>query len=276
MKNLELYLVSDSTGETVSRVSKACLAQFEGVTAHENVWSLVRTEDHVRNVLENVQEHPGIVVCTMVDKKLQNFLREECRALDIPCVLVLEPLINVLTSHLGQEVQNEPGKQHQLDAEYFDRIDAIEYALQHDDGQSMIDWGKAEVVLVGVSRTSKTPTCMYLAYKGIRAANVPYVPGVPLPDQLFENKKALVVGLIAKPDRLIQIRTNRLLQMAGSSDSDYTDPDKVEDEVQESKRFFQKQGWPVIDVSRRSIEETVATIVNLYQKHREKRATENG
>jgi len=209
------------------------------------------------------------VLFTLVNDTLRNFLVEGCRDLDVPCIPVLDPVIHRLASCFGVEISGQPGLQHALDAEYFQRMDAMNFALAHDDGQLQDGLEKADVVLVGVSRTSKTPTCIYLANRGLKAANVPMVPGCPLPPQILEMKQALVIGLTKDPERLVQVRRNRLRMIAeGHDQTDYVDVDAVREEVANARKLCRQHGWPIIDVTRRSIEETAATVMNLYARHR--------
>jgi hypothetical protein len=269
LNTVHIHLVSDATGETIYRVARACLVQFEGVEAVEHVWSLVRSATHLEKVLAGIGAHPGPVMFTLVDEGLRAALQDGCRRLQVPLIPVLDPVIGALGSFLGMPSGGQPGKQHMLDAEYFNRIDAMTFALVHDDGQATWNLDEADIVLVGVSRTSKTPTCMYLANRGIKAANVPVVPGIPLPDALFRLTKPLVVGLTNDPNRLVQIRRTRLRSLDQQEDEgDYTDVDQVREEVANARRLFGERAWPVIDVTRRSIEETAAAILQLYARHK--------
>lgn len=263
-----LHLVSDATGETINSVARACLVQFEGVEPIEHVWSLIRTKGQMAKVLNRIEENPGPVLFTLVNEQLRDQLIEGCRQLDVPYIAVLDPVIHLLANCFGVEISGQPGLQHVLDAEYFGRIDAMNFALAHDDGQMPDQIDKADVVLVGVSRTSKTPTCIYLANRGLKAANVPVVPGCPLPDMLLETAQPLVIGLTKDPARLVQVRRNRLSMIAqGQDETDYVDPEAVREEVAFARKLFHKHDWPVINVSRRSIEETAATIMSLYASH---------
>jgi regulator of PEP synthase PpsR (kinase-PPPase family) len=205
---------------------------------------------------------------TLVDEELRRRLEEFCRENQVPCVSVLDPLIGALGTYLGIESQRQPGRQHILDAGYFSRMDAMDFALAHDDGQATWELHEADVVLVGVSRTSKSPTCIYLANRGVKAANVPFVPGCPLPPELEQIVRPLIVGLTNDPERLLQIRRNRLRLLNPGVDMTYADPETVKQEVTDARRYFARKGWPVIDVSRRSIEETAAEILMLLSKHR--------
>jgi regulator of PEP synthase PpsR (kinase-PPPase family) len=267
-RKFHLHLVSDSTGETVKIVARAALAQFEDTQAIEHVWSLIRAPAQLDRVVAAVKANPGVVLFTLVDRTLRESLIEACRPLQVPCIPVLERVILGLGNYLGQESRDKPGRQHIMDAEYFARIDAMHYVLGHDDGQATRGLANADVVLVGVSRTSKTPTCFYLANRGIKAANVPIVPGVPLPEELSQLKGPLVVGLTKSPDRLVQVRRNRLKMLSEDTETDYIDLERVKEEVAAARRLFTAKGWPVIDVSRRSIEETAASIMQLLDEQR--------
>jgi len=257
-------MISDATGETVRGVVRACLAQFEGIEVIEHLWPLVRTRGHLEKVLASIEQNPGLVVFTLVDPALQSLLLKTLRRRKLPYLSLLDPVIGALSAFLDMQSRNQPGRQHELDAEYFSRIDAMHFVLSHDDGQGTRDLDQADVVLVGVSRTSKTPTCIYLANRGIKAANIPLVPNVPPPPELFEAKHPLIVGLVNDPQSLVQIRRNRLRMLKQSEDTDYTDIETVKREVIFARRLFSEHGWPVIDVTRRSIEETAATILQLH------------
>lgn len=270
-----LHLVSDSTGETVSAVARSAMAQFEKVDVDEHVWSLMRTKGQVDRALEGIRENPGFVMYTIADKALRKKLKVGCAELGVPCISVISRTINELSNYLGVKSSTQhPGKQHDLDEDYFERVEAINYSLTHDDGQSTWDLDEAEIIVVGVSRTSKSPTSMYLAYRGFRTANVPYVKGVPLPENLTKIKKPFIVALTISPDRLVQIRRNRLLSLHEEHETDYVDMDEVKKELLEARRFFTQHGWPTIDVTRRSVEETAANIISLY--HDKKRHEEEG
>ncbi len=268
MNAFHLHLVSDATGETINSVARACLVQFEGVEAVEHSWTLVRTPAQMEKALRGIESTPGVVLFTLVNEGLRATLQDGCRRLQVPCIAVLDPVISALGSYLGMKSQGQPGRQHEMDAEYFARIDAMSFALAHDDGQSSRDYDQADVILVGVSRTSKTPTCIYLANRGIKAANVPVVPGCPLPPELDTVKRPLVVGLTKDPTQLIHIRRSRLRLLAQDERTEYVDPETVRQEVAAARRLCGERGWPMIDVSRRSIEETAAAIIQLFNKHR--------
>lgn len=265
-RSVHLHLVSDATGETINRVARACAAQFEGVEAIEHVWSLVRTRGHVDKVLAGIKAHPGVILFTFADQELRQALEEGCRRLNVPHISVLDPVIEALTGYLGLQAHGEPGRQHAMDDAYFRRIAAMDYTLVHDDGQSVTDLDKADIVIVGVSRSSKTPTALYLANRGYRVANIPFVPDVPLPPELFDLKRPLVVGLTKDPERLVQVRRNRLLMLKEDAATDYTDIEIVRAEVQAARRLFGQHEWAVIDVTRRSIEETAAAILQHYNR----------
>lgn len=265
--SFDLHLVSDSTGETVNTVARAVIAQFERAHAKEHVWPLVRSKPQLEKVLAGIEAHPGIVMYTLVEDELRAALEEGCRRLKVPYVSVLDQVTQALTTFLGFKSTHKPGRQHVLDREYFSRIDAMHFALLHDDGQALWDVDQADIILVGVSRTSKTPTCIYLANRGIKAANMPLVPGAPLPAEIEHAKGPFIVGLTTSPERLVQIRRNRLLTLKETDETDYIDIDQVRSEVIRARRLFQGKGWPVIDVTRRSIEETAAAIYQLYSRH---------
>jgi hypothetical protein len=260
-----LHLISDSTGETVSTVARATMAQFPVGEAAEHSWALVRSPEQIEKVLQSVRSHPGIVLYTLVKPELRQVLESGCRELNVPCVDVLGGVMEVLSQTLGTEVRHTPGRQHALDSDYYARIEAMQFVLAHDDGHAIANLDKADVVLVGVSRTSKTPTCIYLANRGIKAANVPYVSVETFPDAQLAESSALVVALTTSADRLVQIRRNRLIALNDTRSSDYTDLETVRREMSDARRIFTRHGWPVIDVSRRSIEETAAAILQLYR-----------
>ncbi len=266
MSSFHLHLVSDATGETCITIGRAAAAQFQGVDAVEHLWSLVRTESQLRRVLAHVEAEPGVVMFTLVDPALRALLHEECRRIDVPCIALLDPVISVLSGFLGVESRNQPGRQHVMDEAYLKRIEAMNYALGHDDGRAPATLDEADIVLVGVSRTSKTPTCFYLANRGLKAANVPVVPGCPLPPELMAPTEALVVGLTCHPDLLIDVRRSRMRMIGAVGETGYVDPAQVEEEVRQARRLFAEAGWPVIDVSHRSIEETAAAILQLYDR----------
>jgi regulator of PEP synthase PpsR (kinase-PPPase family) len=260
-----LHLVSDSTGETIGTLTRACLAQFEGVDYQEHIWNLIHTPRHLQAVLDEIKQNPGLVLYTFVDEDLRTILEDFCRAQTVPCVSILRPALNGMTAYFGKNPTHMPGKQHVLDADYFARIDAMDFALAQDDGHGSERLQEADVVILGVSRTSKTPTSIYLAGRGIRAANIPFVPGIEMPD-LTGLKKPLLVGLTKDPESLIAIRRNRLHLLSEARETAYVDPEKVRAELLEARRYFAKMGCTVIDVSRRSIEETAAEIMMLLAR----------
>lgn len=274
-KTYHVHLVSDATGETINSVMRACLVQFEDGEADvtEHSWSLVRTPGQMDRALAGIRQNPGLVLYTIVNDRLREQLVEGCRAANIQSVAVLDPVISAMAAHFGQKARGQSGRQHELDAEYFDRIEAMNFALAHDDGQSSRSYNDADVILIGVSRSSKTPTCIYLANRGIKCANVPIVPNCPMPPELFTVKKPLVVGLTKDATQLVQIRKNRLQMIARDEDTDYVDLSVVREEVAMARRLCSDHGWPVIDVTRRSIEETAATIIQLLQEHQDNAAT---
>jgi len=264
-----IHLVSDSTGETISALARACLAQFENIQAQERVWNLIRTPRQLRVVLEAIDKEPGLVLYTLVDDALQSELEQFCRLRQIPCLSVLNQILEHMVGYFGQPSGHMPGRQHVLNAEYFARIDAMDFAMAQDDGHGIERMREADVIILGVSRTSKTPTCLYLAGRGLRAANIPLIHGHPLPVEIENLEKPLIVGLTKEPDSLVAIRKNRLHLLSEARETDYVDPEKVREEVKEARRFFARLGCPVIDVTRRSIEETAAEIMMLLARKKE-------
>lgn len=270
-----LHLISDSTGETLITVARAVAAQYANVSPVEHVYPLVRSQKQLDRVLAEIEESPGIVLFTLLEEDLVSKLEAKCKDLNIPSLSVLGPVLQLFRAYLGADSNHKVGAQHVLNAEYFKRIDALNYTMLHDDGQHVEGLNDADVVLVGVSRTSKTPTSIYLANRGIRTANVPLVPCIPVPHQLELLTKPLVVSLHATPERLIQIRQNRILSMgAPVGDDTYVDRQSVTDEVAFARRLCAKHGWAVLDVTRRSIEETSAAIMKLYADRQRQRIDE--
>ncbi len=263
-----LHLVSDSTGETLIAASRAASAQYQGVASIEHVYPLIRTPAQLGRVIAEIENAPGIVLFTLVDSDLSKRLEEGCAASGSPCLSVLGPILTLFKSYLGQNSTPRAGAQHMLNAEYFKRIDALNFSMISDDGQAAENLDHADIVLLGVSRTSKTPTSIYLANRGYKTANVPLVPHVPLPRALDHLRRPLVVGLIASADRIVQIRQNRLLSLNADTRTEYVDRAAVAEEVAASRRLFAERGWPTIDVTRRSIEETAAAVLDLYRAHR--------
>jgi len=272
LKQLHLHLLSDSTGETLDMLAKACLAQFDNIEAMPHLWPMVRSEGHLERVLDDVERRPGLVLFTVVNPAIRRRLERECRRRSIWAVSVLDPVIDALAAVSGEQAKGRAGRQHALDAAYFARVDAIQFTIAHDDGVGPENWEEADIVLAGVSRTSKTPTSIYLANRGYKVANVPLVPESPPPPRLYELGHPLVVGLTTNPERLVQIRRNRLLSLNQAPETDYVDPEAVNAELAFARRLFADHGWPVIDVTRRSIEETALAIVKLYAERLEKAA----
>jgi regulator of PEP synthase PpsR (kinase-PPPase family) len=260
-----VHLVSDSTGETLAGVMRACLAQFDEVQPLEHPYFLVRSKERLAAVMNEIEAAPGIVMFTLSNMNHRAWLEDRCRERGFPCVAVLDTALNSMSRYLGQELNHRVGGSRVLNAEYFQRIDALDFAMDHDDGQQAVQLLNADVILVGVSRTSKTPTSVYLAHRGVKAANVPMVPGVALPEELLRSK-ALIVGLTIAAERLIHVRRNRLVVMKETRAGNYTEEDSVRGEIMEAQKLFERQGWPVIDVTRRSIEETAVAILNLLNE----------
>ena len=267
---LVMHLVSDSTGETASSVCRAAVAQFDGVKLHEQHWTLIRTPKQMERVLDEIEQQPGMVLYTVVDPVLRKKLTDHCAKLRLPCLPVLSRVVNEISHYLGVSHSTEPGRQYALDDHYFSRIEAVNFALAHDDGQMHWDLHEADVILIGASRSSKTPTCIYLAYRGYFASNIPYVHGCPLPPIVEElakkqHQKPMLVGLTIQPDQLVQIRKNRLVSLKEERETNYVDEEQVKTEIRELRRLFTSYKIPVIDVSRRSVEETAATIMQMLQ-----------
>ncbi|WP_393987698.1 pyruvate, water dikinase regulatory protein [Xanthobacter sediminis] len=270
-----LHLVSDATGETLITVGRAACAQYANVQAIEHVYPLVRSMKQLERVLSEIEANPGIVLYTLVDNEIRSHLKQTCQELGVPYLSVMAPIVRLFQSYLGGEPTPRIGGQHSLDASYFKRIDALNFTVMHDDGQMTDDLETADVVLLGVSRTSKTPTSIYLANRGIKTANIPLVPNVPTPPGMEMLKKPLVVGLVASPERIVEIRQNRLLGLnAADTGTAYTDRHAVSEEIAFCRRLCARNGWPLIDVTRRSIEETAATILALFNERRRRAIAE--
>ncbi len=276
---MNLHLVSDATGETLNAIARATTVQFEHSHIIYHRWSLIRTRFQLHRVLEGIEAEPGPVLSTLVDRALRSDLDSTCQRLGVPVVNVLDPVMNLLQDYIGEQASARPGRQYVLNADYFQRIDAMHYVLAHDDGQAQAGLTEADVVLVGVSRSSKTPTCFYLANRGIKAANVPLVPNLPEPEGL-EAIRRPVIGLTLDAPALIEIRRHRLRLIASSATSqavmrqnstDYVDEEAVKAELLWARRLCNRRGWPVIDVTRRSIEETAATVLHLMEAWHERR-----
>jgi regulator of PEP synthase PpsR (kinase-PPPase family) len=269
-----LHLISDATGETLITVARAAAAQYAKVLPVEHVHPLVRTQKQLDRALADLEESPGIVLYTLLEENLVERLETKCRDLGLPCLSILGPVLHLFQAYLGAETTHKVGAQHTLNADYFRRIDALNFTMLHDDGQQTDDLEEADVVLVGVSRTSKTPTSIYLANRGVKTANVPLVPGVSLSPNVERLSRPLVVGLFATPERIVQIRQNRLLGLKVERDDDqYIDRQAVAEEIAASRRLCAKHNWPLIDVTRRSIEETAAAVLALLGERRRHKAS---
>ncbi|WP_233281451.1 pyruvate, water dikinase regulatory protein [Sphingomonas changnyeongensis] len=265
---LHLHLLSDSTGETLETIAKAALAQFDGVETIRHFWPMVRSEANLERILEEIGQNPGLVLFTLVNPETRQRLETRCRTLGLPIVAALDPVTDALSSMLGQAAKARPGRQHALDAAYFARVEAIQFTIAHDDGIGAEDWEDADIVLAGISRTSKTPTSIYLANKGYKVANIPLVVESPPPDSLYRLRRPLVVGLTTSVERLVAVRRNRLLSLNQTPETDYVDQDAVRAELAFARRIFADHDWPVIDVTRRSIEETAAAVINFVNERR--------
>ncbi|MBO6717142.1 MAG: kinase/pyrophosphorylase [Rhizobiaceae bacterium] len=264
-----LHMISDATGETLLAAGRAAASQYNDARAIEHIYPLVRTEKQLERAFADIEAEPGIVLYTVVDPTLASKIDQHCAGLGLPCVSVLEPVLTVFQSYLGTPAGRRVGAQHALDAQYFRRIDALNFTLEHDDGQMLHDIGDADIILVGISRTSKTPTSIYLANRGVKTANVPLVLGMPIPDEVTRVEGPLVVGLVASAERISHVRQNRVLGTTGDYNSqDYTDRSMIAEELTYARQLCSRHGWPLIDVTRRSIEETAAAILALRAKAR--------
>ena len=272
MTRLHLHLLSDSTGETLEMIAKAALAQFDDAEVIRHFWPMVRSRQHLDRIVAELAESPGLVLYTLVNAETRLWLEERCRTMGLPHVAALDAVTAALEDRLGVEAKARPGRQHAMDEAYFARVDAIHFTIAHDDGIGWENWEEADIVLAGVSRTSKTPTSIYLANRGYKVANVPLVPQSPPPPILYELRHPLVVGLTTNPERLVQIRRNRLLALNQAPETDYVHPDSVNAELAFARRMFADHDWPVIDVTRRSIEESALAIVKLYTERLEQGA----
>jgi [pyruvate, water dikinase]-phosphate phosphotransferase / [pyruvate, water dikinase] kinase len=259
-----LHLISDSTGETLTTIAKAAAVQYAEVRPIEHVHPLIRNARQLDRVLQEIASAPGIVLYTIVNRDLTAELERRCRELKVPCLHVLEPIMKVFESYLGAPQTPIVAGQHVLDAEYFQRIDALNFSMVHDDGQLPADLNTADIIIMGISRTSKTPTSIYLAQRGYKTSNVPIVPEIPLPEALTQPHSAFIVGLVASAERISEIRRNRVRFLSDRNLEDYVDRDRIAQEIAHSRRLCARYGWPVIDVSRRSIEETAAQILRLF------------
>ena len=263
-----LHLISDATGETLNVVARAATAQYADHRPIDHIYPLVRTSKQLQRALLDIERQPGIVLFTLVNQTLRQQLEQYCDRLGVPCISILDPVIESLAQYLNVQSQPRIGGQHILNAEYFRRIDALNFTMTHDDGQITDDLERAEIILIGVSRTSKTPTSIYLAQRGLKTANIPIVPSVSPPKILDSSKNPLIVGLIASAERLAQIRRHRLLTLHETRESNYVDPRHITAEIIMMKELCSRHGWPIIDVSRRSIEETAASILSLLAERR--------
>ncbi|WP_421789559.1 pyruvate, water dikinase regulatory protein [Hyphobacterium sp.] len=268
-RKFDVHLVSDSTGETLGEVMRASVAQFDDVDVIEHLYALVRSPRQMDKALEEIERSPGVVMYTIVSADMRQRLEEHCQRIGVPAIAILDPIIATLSGYLALPPSSRAGAQHELDSQYYKRIEALNYAIMHDDGQGGNLEG-ADVVLLGVSRTSKTPTCIYLAHRGVKAANIPLVKGATRLEGIEALQNPLIVGLTASPERIVQIRRNRLLSLNEGRDTEYVDDGAVKDEIIAAKRLYARHGWPMIDVTRRSVEETAAKILNLINERKAK------
>lgn len=264
-KRINLHLISDSTGETLSSVSRAVLSQFENVESNDFYWPLIRNKAQLEKALDSIEKNPGIVLYTILQDDLVEILNNHCYRLQIPCISVLSRIINEFSNYLGMNINHVIGRQHLLGEEYFSRVEAINYTLTHDDGQSAWDLYDADIVIIGVSRTSKSPTSVYLSCRGYKTANIPFVTIDTIPNNIHDLKKPLIIGLTVNPEKLVQIRQSRLTSIGQETKTDYIDIDAIKNEIAESRKLFAKLNCPIIDVTKKSVEETAARIIQLLQ-----------
>jgi len=267
-KFFHLHLISDATGETLTAMSKAITVQYPEIKAIEHIHPLVRTKRQLTRVCNLIENQPGIVMHTLINGELVKEIDDFCSNLGIPSIGILDPILQVFGSYLGAPSKPTVGGQHNLDANYFKRIDALNFTMMHDDGQLPKNLDEADIFIIGISRTSKTPTSIYLANRGFKTANLPLVPELPLPEIVEEPTTAFVVGLIATADRIAQVRRNRVLDLADKGLEEYVDRDIIAQEITYTRRLCGRHDWPIIDVTRRSIEETAAAIITLYNNRK--------
>ena len=262
----DIYLISDSTGETLERIFLAIKAQFKNFKYKTHFYSFTRTENQISKILEASQKNNNVIVLyTIVDNKLARHLSNECSLKNIPCFGILGDLIISFSKLLDQKALNVPSRQHIMDDEYYKKIEAIQFTMNHDDGNSVDDIEKSDIILLGVSRTSKTPTSIYLANKGMKISNIPLVNENSVPDILKKNpQKKCVVGLTAEPNRLVDLRKNRMQSIKDNESTEYTNLDTVQKEMEDARKLFQKYKWPSIDVTRKSVEETAASVLKIH------------
>ena len=264
LRTFHLHMISDATGETLATIAKAVRVQYAQVRAIEHLHPLVRSRRELERVVKDVEATPGIVLYTLFNREFAEELEQSCKRLNIPCVAALKPILQVFESYLGTPSTPTVGGQHVLDADYFRRIEALNFTMLHDDGHLPQNLNDADIVLIGISRTSKTPTSIYLANRGFKTANVPLVPGMPFPAALEQKTKAFMVALVASPERIAQVRQNRVIEQAHGHLEEYVDRDAIAAEIAQTRQLCARHGWPIIDVTRRSIEETAAAIIRLY------------
>lgn len=265
-KTVHLHLVSHASGELIEMLARNAVAQLDGVDVERRLWKMVRHLGQLPEILAAIAETPGFVIHSIAASDIRERLEQGCERLRVPCLFTLEPLISRLSEHYDVPTRYRPSSLDTIDDDYYQRVEAMKYTLSHDDGQGTHELDNADVVLVGVSRATKTPTCMYLASRGVKAANVPLVPGVPLPSGLEAAKNALVVGLTINPTRLAAVRSARLKALKQTASTDYDDLDSLRKEVRDARRIFLRHRWPIIDVTDRSIEQVTNMIIDMLKE----------
>ena len=272
MNNIyQIYLISDSTGETLDRIFTAIKAQFKNINYNIHTYSFTRTENQISKILADAEKNSkSIILYSIVDSNLAKYLANTCNQKKIPCFGVLGDLISSFSKLLNQKASHEPSGQYALNEEYYKRIEAIQFTMNHDDGNLVKEIKKSDIILLGVSRTSKTPTSIYLANKGFKTSNIPLVNENSIPKILRDNPKlSCVVGLNTEPERLVDIRKNRMNSLKETENKSYTDLDKIKKEIDDAKNTFKKYKWPTIDVTRKSVEETAASVIKIYEIYKQ-------
>lgn len=268
MKNLVIHLISESSGQTVKHAAKTALSKFSDIEVKKYHWPMTRNIKMLEEVVEKIKNKPGVVLYTISDKNLRLTLKKHCFELDIPCISVVSPIVKGISKFIGSQANIGLSYVNKFDENYFDKVDAIDYSLRHDDGQSLDDLENSDIILIGPSRTSKTPTSVYLAYNGFKTANIPFVYECPFPDCLPKLKNPIIFGLTINPSRLIDIRESRMNLLQIKESSNYTDIKTIQEECRQVKRLCSENNWKMIDVSMRSIEETAAIIMKSYYERK--------
>lgn len=270
MKELVIHLISEFSGQTVKHAAKTALTKFSDIEVKRYNWPMIRNDELLDDVLKKIRKKPGVILYTISNNVLKDKLKRFCFELKIPCISVVSKIVNEISDYLGVGVDDNVGFNNKFDETYFDKVEAIEYSLKHDDGQILDDLEEADIILIGPSRTSKTPTSVYLAYNSFKTANIPLIHSFPFPSVIESLKNPIIFGLVINPAILIEIRESRMHLLQIKDSSDYTDVKIAQEECREVRRLCLKNNWQVIDVSRRSIEETAAIIMKYYYEHKKR------